>query len=88
MCNLLKSIEEIENIVEVIPLKIRRFFYMEKRSIVLGTTATPIHKQQIEKAIQQIKGYRPTLSTWILTAIEEKLERDLKVVDDNAKNNL
>lgn len=61
---------------------------MEKRSIVLGTTATPIHKQQIEKAIQQIKGYRPTLSTWILTAIEEKLERDLKVVDDNAKNNL
>lgn len=88
MCNLLKSIEKIENKVEVIPLKIRRFFYMEKRSIVLGTTATPIHKQQIEKAIQQIKGYRPTLSTWILTAIEEKLERDLKVVDDNAKNNL
>lgn len=60
---------------------------MEKRNLVLGTTATPTHKRQIEKAIQQFK-YKPTLSTWILTAIEEKLERDLKVVDDNAKNNL
>lgn len=57
----------------------------EKRSVVLGTTATPTHKKQIEEAINKTL-YQPTVSTWILTAIEEKLERDLKAVDKIVNN--
>lgn len=56
---------------------------MGKRSEMIGTTVTPEHKEQIKKAMERYKHNRLTLSTWVLLAIEEKLERELKAVGNN-----
>lgn len=60
-----------------------------KKTITLGTMATPRHKEMIEEAtarVEQIAGFKPSVSLWILSAIEEKYNRDMaKVVDTDAQ---